>query len=337
MKNAVIFTLKRIALLPLMFFVLATLTFSLILLIPGDPASLILGDFATDEQLEQVREDLGFNRPLGAQYVSFMLGAIQGDLGNSYLTGSSVMGELMRRLPNTLVLIVPSLLLAALIGTAIGALGAYYQRRATGRIASLFISVAQGIPPFFLGVVLIFLFVFEFRIFPTPTGMLYSSTPPSPNITGVTLLDAVLSGNTSLLSAVAAHAILPVISTAVFLAAYFAKTVRTSTTQALVQPQIEFARGCGLSEWQVIRYALLSSRTSVLTYTAILFGVSLSAQAIIEVVFSWPGAGAWALDGVLKGDLPVIQGFILVTGSVVIVAYILLDVAVALLDPRIRF
>jgi peptide/nickel transport system permease protein len=139
------------------------------------------------------------------------------------------------------------------------------------------------------------------------------------------------------LGAVAAHAILPVLSTGLFLASYFAKTVRTSVTQAMATPQIEFARGCGLPERQVVRYALLTARTSVLTYAAILFGVMLSATAIIEVVFSWPGVGAWALDGVLKGDLPVIQGFIVVTGAIVIVAYVVLDILVAALDPRISY
>jgi ABC-type dipeptide/oligopeptide/nickel transport system permease component len=261
----------------------------------------------------------------------------RGDLGNSYLTGSSVLGELMRRLPNSFILIIPSLILAAVFGVIIGALGAYFRQRTVGRVSSVFISMAQGIPPFFLGVVLIYLFVFQMRIFPTPVGMLYSNTPPSPSVTGVTLYDAIIAGNFDALGAIAAHAILPVISSAIFLAAYFAKTIRTSVTQTLVAPQIEFARGCGLPEWQVMRYALLSSRTAALTYAAILFGVSLSAQAIIEVVFAWPGTGAWALDGVLKGDLPIIQGFILVTGAIVIVTYLALDVIVAMLDPRIRY
>lgn len=331
------FTLKRLALLPVMLFILASLSFGLVLLIPGDPAALILGDFASDEELAKVRAELGLNRPVWEQYFNYMLNAFQGDLGSSYLTGSSVMGELMRRLPNTFILIVPSLLLAALLGVTVGAVGAYFRKRTLGRISSGFISLAQGIPPFFLGVVLIYLFVFQIRMFPTPIGMLYANTPPSPEVTGVVFYDAILAGNFDALGAIAAHAILPVISTGIFLAAYFAKTIRTSVTQTLVTPQVEFARGCGLPEWQVMRYALLSSRTAALTYAAILFGVSLSAQAIIEVVFAWPGAGAWALDGVLKGDLPIIQGFILVTGAIVIIAYLALDVIVAMLDPRIRY
>lgn len=337
MNSALIFTLKRLALLPVMLFILASLSFGLVLLIPGDPAALILGDFASDEELAKVRTKLGFDRPIWEQYSGYVLAAFRGDLGNSYLTGSSVMGELMRRLPNSFILIIPSLLLAVVLGVAIGATGAYFRGRAIGRISSGFISLAQGIPPFFLGVVLIFLFVFQVRMFPTPVGMLYANTPPSPDVTGVVLYDAILAGNLDALGAIAAHSILPVISAGIFLAAYFAKTIRTSVIQALVTPQVEFARGCGLPEWQVMRYALLSSRTAALTYAAILFGVSLSAQAIIEVVFAWPGAGAWALDGVLKGDLPIIQGFILVTGAIVIVAYLALDVIVAALDPRIRY
>ncbi|MBO9521376.1 MAG: ABC transporter permease [Nocardioidaceae bacterium] len=331
------YALKRILLLPVMLFLVATFAFLLVTVLPGDPATLIAGDFASKDALAKVRADLGLDQSLWHQYTSYLGSLLHGDLGESFFTGSSVTDEMARRLPSSMVIIVPSLLVAVLLGTAIGTLGGYYRRKPVGRSTSVLISGIQGVPPFFLAIVLIDLLVFELRIFPTPTGMLYASTQRPPERTGSVVVDAFLAQDWGVLGDVAAHAILPVASTGIFLASYFAKTVRTSVTQALSTPQIEFARGCGLPERQVVRYALLTSRTSVLTYIAILFGVMLGASAIVEVVFSWPGIGGWALDGVLKGDLPVIQGFVVVTGLIVIVAYVVLDVLVAALDPRISY
>lgn len=337
MKPLVVYTAKRILLLPVMLFLVASFAFLLIALNPVDPAVLILGEFASDERIALLHEQLGLNRPFLERYWDYVARVFRGDLGSSYLTGASVAGELMRRLPNSLVLIIPSLLLAMLLGTLVGTIAGRFRGKPLGSAMGALISSAQGVPPFFLAIVLIYLFVFQVRIFPAPTGMLYSTTKPPTEITGVILFDAVLTGNGAVLAAIGAHAILPVLSTAIFLAAYFAKTVRTGITQSLAGAQIEFARAMGLPAREVLRYALLSTRTSVLTYAAILFGVMLSATAVVEIVFSWPGAGAWALDGVLKSDLPVIQGFIVVTGAMVIVAYVALDVIVAALDPRIVY
>ncbi|WP_033294595.1 ABC transporter permease [Amycolatopsis jejuensis] len=336
MSRLAVYAAKRIALIPLMLLLIATLSFVLLRLLPGDPAVLVVGEFAGPEELAKVHAALHLDDPLWQQYVTYLWDTLRGDLGTSYLTGIPVLEDVLRRLPNSLFIIIPSLLVAVLLGTLVGTAGGYLRRKFSGRFFSAGISALQGVPPFLVGIVLIYLFVFTLRIFPTPTGMLYASTTPPPERSGIMLVDAVLAGQWNVLGAMAAHAILPVISTALFLASYFAKTVRTGVTDALAGNQIEFARGCGLPEHRVIRYALLTSRTSVLTYAAILFGVMLSATAVIEIVFSWPGIGAWALDGVLKGDLPVIQGFIVVTGGLVILAYVVLDILVAALDPRIR-
>ncbi|WP_283136381.1 ABC transporter permease [Rhizohabitans arisaemae] len=336
MRSTLTYALKRLLLVPFMLFLIATLSFLLLALIPGDPAVLIVGEFADQETLARVRADLGLDRPFWEQYLTYLAAVAQADLGQSYLTGTPVMEEIGQRLPNSLVIIIPSLLMAVVVGTVVGTAGGYFRRGPVGKVTSVLISAAQGVPPFFLAIVLIYLLVFTIRMFPVPTGMLYSSMRPPPEVTGVVPLDALLAGQWSVLGAITAHAILPVIATGLFLASYFAKTVRTSVTQAMATPQVEFARACGLPERQVVRYALLTARTSVLTYTAVLFGVMLSATAVVEVVFSWPGIGAWALDGVLKGDLPIIQGFIVVTGGLVIIAYVVLDVLVAALDPRIR-
>jgi len=121
-----------------------------------------------------------------------------------------------------------------------------------------------------------------------------------------------------------------------FFAAPFGKTVRSGLLQVLQSPQIEFARACGLRPTQVFRYALSDIRGSLMTYLVLLFAASLSGAAIVESVFSWPGVGGWSLDGVLKGDVPVIQGFVLIIGTTSLLGYVVLDALIALLDPRTR-
>jgi peptide/nickel transport system permease protein len=106
---------------------------------------------------------------------------------------------------------------------------------------------------------------------------------------------------------------------------------------ALASPQVEFARACGLSEWKVIRYALATARTPILTYAAILFGDMLGATAVIELIFSWHGIGRWGLMGVLNLDMPVIQSFVLITGAAALLVYICLDVVVLVIDPRVSY
>jgi peptide/nickel transport system permease protein len=112
--------------------------------------------------------------------------------------------------------------------------------------------------------------------------------------------------------------------------------VRAGLTVALRSPQVEFARACGLSELTVYRYAMGDMRRTLLTYLVILFGSSLSGAVILESVFSWPGVGGWALNGILKVDIPVIQGFVMIVGTALLVSYVVIDVVMTMVDPRVR-
>lgn len=328
---------RRLLLIPVSLLVLVTLTFGIVSLVPGDPATLIVGEYSDPEQLAQVRERLGLDKPVPEQFVSYVSSLVRGDLGNSYYTDQPVGGEIMRRLPNTLILVVPALLLAVLLGTILGGIAGFFRRRWPDRGASTVITITQGIPEFFLAVVLIYVIVFQLDLLPTPVGMVSVDAPTPPATTGVLPIDAVIHGSWSTLGSIALHAVLPVLSAGIFLSAYFAKTIRTCVGEAMASPQIEFARACGLPERKVVSYALLAARTPVLTYSAIMFGVLLSSISILEVVFAWPGVGSWALEGIVKGDIPIIQGFVFATGFIVILAYLVLDVVVAWLDPRISY
>lgn len=150
------------------------------------------------------------------------------------------------------------------------------------------------------------------------------------------VIDSLLAGDWAAFSDSFGHLVLPAVSLGLVVAAIFAKISRSSMASALISAQVEFARACGLRERTVIRYAVTTARTSFLTYLAIIIGSLLGGTAIIEKVFNWNGVAEWGLNAIGQLDLPAIQGFIIVVGTATIVIYLLLDVLVLLLDPRLR-
>lgn len=330
------YTLSRLAIVFVSLLGLITLSFLLVSLIPGDPARLMLGYYATPENIAKVHQDLGLDKPLLERYVDYVGNTLQGDLGTSYFTRHPVRDELFSRLPNTLLILIPGMVLGIILGLALGSLGAYFRRRLPDRFVGAWVTGSQAVPEFVIGLALIYVFFFVLGAAPAPLGMTDAAAAHVESVTGFLPLDAAMAGQWSTVSSVASHAILPAVTLAITGATFFAKTARTGLAQALRSPQVEFARACGLGERTVFRYALTAVRTSLLTYIVILWGASLAGMAVIEVVFAWPGVGNWSLQGVLKADMPVIQGFVLLMGVATLLAYIVLDVVVAILDPRAR-
>ncbi|HVU76635.1 MAG TPA: ABC transporter permease [Gaiellaceae bacterium] len=335
MKPLVFYSLKRLALIPISLAVLATGAFALVSMIPGNPGATILGDFATPTDIARIDHALGVDRPFLSRYWLYMSHLLHGHLGSSFYTNQPVLNQLLGFLPNTIELVVAALLVALVIGSTVGAAAAYFRRRLPDRLARFFIGVAQAVPDFVLGLVLIFCFFHLLNLAPAPTGRLAPTEQEPRTITHFLIVDCILSGKFGLLWSALSHLVLPALTLGLVYSAYFAKTVRATMASALGSAQVEFARACGLSERRVVYYAFLESRTAVMTYFAVLFGSLLGGEAIVEIVFSWPGAGQWALQSMLKNDVPVVEGFILAVGLVTLISYVVLDVAVAALDPRV--
>ena len=219
----------------------------------------------------------------------------------------------------------------------IGGIAAYTRGKATERMSRVLITITQSVPDFLLGLILIYLVFFLLGWAPAPVGRLgISESKPDP-ITGFPLLDSALRGEWKILASLLHHMMLPVLALGFVYSAYFAKISRTTLAESLSSKQVEFARACGLSEWQVFRYAFVVARTPLLTYAAILLGTLLGGAAIVETIFSWRGLGQWALEAMLKVELPAIQGFVLVTGLSTLLIYLVLDIIVMILDPRVKF
>jgi len=333
-RAALKYAIKRIVIVPISLFVLGSISFVLVFFIPGKPAVTILGDFATPEQVARVNQELGLDKPLGERYLSYWGRLLHGDLGKSFFTNEPVLDDIGKFLPNTLELVVLSLLVAVLLGLLIGVVGAYFSRRWPDRLMSGITSALQSVPDFFLALVGIYVLFFLLGWAPAPIGRLPVSASGTESFL---IFGSLFSGDWETFGAAVSHAVLPVLTLGLVYSAYFAKTTRGSMGKALLTPQVEFARACGLPERKVVYYAFLSARTTVITYIAILFGSLLGGAAIVERVFNWRGVGQWALEGVLKVDVPVIQGFVIVAGLMTLTLFLVLDLLVLALDPRVSY
>ncbi|WP_235738814.1 ABC transporter permease [Nocardioides alcanivorans] len=327
--------LARLGFLVAALFGVVTLSFLLVSVTPGDPAELIAGPMATQDQVEQIRTDLGLDDSLGKRYVDYMTGLAHGDLGTSYFSKRPVTDEILEKLPATLELILLAVLLAAVLGVATGALGAYFRGRWPDRLSRLVTGVFQAIPDFFLGLILIYTLFFLAGVAPSPTGRVGILEQAPEKVTGFHTIDSLLAGDLALFGSVVGHLMLPVLTLGLVYAAYFAKTARTTIGKSLNSQQAQFARALGLPERTVVRYAFVESRTTIVTYAGVIFASLLGGEAIVERIFSWDGIGRWSLEGIIKLDVPVVQGMVLVAGALTLIIYTLLDIVIGLLDPRI--
>lgn len=327
---------RRLMFLPVAMLLVVTVSFVVVNLLPGDPARVIAGGFATDETLAKINADLGLDQPLIPRYFNYLLDLVRGDMGTSFESQVPVRSEVSRFLPATLELVVPALFFAAIGGILLGTAGAYFRGRAPDRIAGLLTSIGQSIPDFFLGIVLIYVGFFRLGLTPGPEGRLgFLDKAPEPR-TNFMMIDAMLAGDWATLGSLVSHSILPWATLGIVYAAYFARTTRNVVSTALDSQQVEFARACGLSERKILYYAFLEARTSVLTFGGILFAALIGGAAIVESVFSWNGFGQWGLDGMLRLDIPVILGFIVVSGILTLLVFFVLDLVVMRLDPRVE-
>jgi len=318
-------------------FAVTTFSFLLVNVLPGDPARVIAGNLATDERVERIEQELGLDEGLGSRYVDYMSGVAHGDLGTSFYTRRAVRSEIADRLPATVELVALSLGLALTVGISLGCVSGVCAGRVIGRASRTFVTLTQAVPDFFLGLLLIYFLFFVLRWAPAPSGRLDFADLPPPDKTGSLFIDAALAGEWSTLVSALRHAILPVLTLGAVYSAFIARITRATVTEALRSEQAQFARAAGLRGRTVLWYALLEARTSILTYSAMLFAALIGGAAIVESVFAWDGVGPWAIDAIIRLDLPAIQGFVLAAGAITLLTYTLLDVLVAVLDPRVRY
>jgi peptide/nickel transport system permease protein len=331
------FVLRRLALALLTLWLVTVTVFVITNVLPGNPAVVRLGPFASKEALRQEQQRMGLDRPLPVRYWDFLGGALHGDLGTSFKTEQPVSTDLLRRLPATLELAVVATIIAVGVGVPLGFLAAVRRDSKLDHVVRGIAAVSAATPIFWLGLMLTFVFAFQLRLLPGPEGRIALGLSPPPKVTGFYTVDALVAGDFYTFLVALNFLVLPAISLAVIELAPIVKIARSSMLGILETDYVRTSRALGFGGWQIFRQdALRNALIPVLTMLGIVFGYLVSGNVIIETVFAWPGIGRYAFGAVSSNDFNAIQGFVLVVAVIYVVLNLLVDLAYALIDPRIR-
>lgn len=292
--------------------------FSMMHLAPGDPAEALMGPLSTKETLAKARHDLGLDRPFFVQYGDWVFHAVRGDLGDSVRLSQPVAPEVLARAKHSSVLASVAFLVSVVVGIAIGTVSAVRRGGLLDNALMAFTVTGISMPPFYLGMLLIILFSVKLNWL--PTGGMYN-VRQDPTTQQLII-----------------HLILPVLTLAAVPIAVIARIMRSSMLETIGHDYIRTARAKGLRDNQVvIRHALRNALIPVVAVVGLQVGYLLSATALVEVVFSWPGLGSLLVQSVVTRDLPLAQGAVLLIATIYVVVNIITDLCQALLDPRIHF
>ena len=319
--------------------VVLLLIFVLVRLIPGDPARLMAGPFIDDEGLEAFRERMGLTGPLYVQFATYLQSILRGDLGDSWFTGNPVLTDILFRLPATAELIILSLLATFLVLLPIGlksvSPGGGVGKKLAGRTLFGYGMAAGAFPDFWLALLLVLVFYAILGWAPAPIGQLDIALPPPTRITGMYLLDSILTLNVTAFRSSLAHLILPVLTLTFVYGGGILKIGIVESTKVQKSEFVNFAKVSGLPSSTIQRYVNKAIRPSVATITAVTFGYLIGGAVLVESVFSWGGMGQYAVQSVINSDYAAIQGVVLVSAAISLIIYVGVDIVYFSVDPRI--
>jgi peptide/nickel transport system permease protein len=297
---------------------ISIIVFSMMHLAPGDAAEAMLGPLRTPETLAKVRQELGLDKPLYVQYFTWTAHAVTGDLGNSIRLNRPVLPEVLTRLGQSAILAVAAFAIAVVFGLAAGVISATRRGGVIDKLVTVATVIGVSMPPFYLGMILIVIFSVKLGMFPA-SGMYDIRAEPSTQ---------------ELLR----HLVLPALCLAAAPLTVIARISRSSTLETVNQDFVRTARAKGLGEQGVmLKHVLRHALIPVVTVLGLEIGYLLSATALVEVVFSWPGLGSLLVQSVVTRDLPLAQGAVIIIAMIYVVANIASDLLQASLDPRIDF
>ncbi|HEX7094385.1 MAG TPA: ABC transporter permease [Acidimicrobiales bacterium] len=309
------FVLRRaLQAIPLLFLV-SLATFSLTWLLPGDPASAIGGVDATPEQVAQIRERLDLDDPAHVRYLRWIGGALTGDFGESALTERSVSDELQRRLPITGSIALGAFVMAVIFGGLAGVIQGAFAGRWPDKLLLLLVSLGLSTPNFWLATLFVTWFAVELGWFPAIGYVSFSASPLQ----------------------WLRYAFLPMLTLAIFTASEVARQLRTGLVDVMDRDYVRAARARGLSNARVVgKHALKNAALPTITIIGMRLGFLLAGSIIIENIFGIPGLGSYALTAIQNRDVPIIQAVVLVSAAAVIIINLLVDIAYAYANPKVR-
>jgi peptide/nickel transport system permease protein len=309
--------------------------FFMVRAIPGDPAQIMLGQQATPDQVQQVRENMGLDKPIIVQYGLFLKDALRGDLGDSTVTGRPVTTELMVRLPATFELVAFAMLIAVLVGVPVGVIAAVKQYSLLDKTTSVLALTGISMPIFWLAMVLVVIFGVNLELLPFP-GRLDPTTAIT-SITGLVMVDSLLTLNFAGFWDGLLHLILPALALGTIPMAVVMRMTRSSMLEVMNEDYVRTARAKGVVPWRVIvKHALRNAMLPTITVIGLQVGLLMGGAIITETIFSWPGIGLYTYTSISSRDYASIQGVVLYGALLFVLINLLVDILYAVLDPRVR-
>ncbi len=318
------------------FFGITIVAFGFVRVLPGDPVLLMAGERGlSPERYKEMLAQLGFDRPLWAQYVEFLNRVLHGDLGTSLVTKKPVLGEFLTLFPATVELALCAIILATVIGIPAGILAAIKRGSWFDQLSMGTALVGYSMPIFWWGLLLIIFF--SGTLGWTPVSGRISLIYFFPDTTGFMLIDSLLSGQKGAFASALSHLILPTIVLATIPLAVIARQTRSAMLEVLGEDYVRTARAKGLSPSRVIGvHALRNAMIPVITTIGLQVGVLMAGAILTETIFSWPGIGKWMVDSISRRDYPVVQGGLLLIAAIVMIVNLIVDLLYGFINPRIR-
>lgn len=330
------YILKRILMVIPVLLGVTVIIFLITRVLASDPAPVVLGEHATQEAMAAWRADNGLNDPIWLQYLNFIIGAVQGNLGTSYYTHVPVAQEIASRFPATAELAICGIIVASVVGVSLGTLAAVRKNKLADHVSMVITLVGVSMPVFWSGILLILLFAGTLHLLPS-SGRISPLLQPHGG-TGFYIIDTIAQGNWAGLQDALAHLILPTIALSLASMAVITNMTRSSMLDTLNEDFVRTARAKGLSRPSVyIKHALRNAMLPVSTVIGLSFGALLGGAVLTETVFAWPGIGKFAVDCVMKSDFPCVQGIVLLVAVIFVFMNLIVDIIYAYLDPRIKY
>lgn len=327
---------RRLLFLVVVLFALSIITFSLMYLVPSDPARSLAGPRASPEAVEKVRERYGLNDPVVDRYIRYLKGVVQLDFGESLVSRRPVSDDLRQYLPATLELTFWAMTFALVFGVPLGIISAVKKDSAIdafGRVVSV---LGLSVPSFWLAIVLQFIFFAKLGWFPDGQRLPVDVQPPS-SITSFYSIDALLTLDFSTFFTVMQHLALPAFVLGFISLAPIVRMMRSGMLEVLGQDYIRTARAKGLPGRLVInRHAVKNAVLPAITVIGLQLGLLLAGTVLVEIIFSWPGIGRYAWDAIQRRDTSSLMSVTLIIGAGYVIANLIVDILYMFLDPRIR-
>lgn len=333
------FLITRLLLTIPMVLILVTMVFFIMRVLPGDPIRSQLGPRVSEEQADALRERLGLNRPLYIQYFDFLWDMFTLDFGNALTQGERpIRDELGERLPATIELTVPAIIITAIIGIISGSYAAKNRKKSVDYTIRLLSIAVYSIPVFFMGLLFQIIFSVRIPIFPLSGRMDTLMLTNFESRTNFYILDSILTQNWPALGSVLLHLFLPSLTLGLALSGVFVRLTRVNMIEMLQSDFITAGRARGISENRLVyRHALRNTFIPILTLLGLQFAILLAGAVLTETTFSWPGVGRYLVDRIQLRDYTAVQATIGVFTLFVAMISLLLDILYAFIDPRIRY